>query len=278
MKANMKNKTTKERIIEEYYKKMGEYGILTDSNWINEQKDFYERILPDKLLYKYIAFDDDANLNAKKIQCLQEEKLWYAAHYTLLDKTEFQIQANIYKVARLTNTSVKYVHDILETLRELCDVCCLTDSLREQMWQEYANNHNGICCIFSILDYKNLSPVIYCKKDRADFTNEVIRAIKNPNMNADVKVISTIPFVLKDKQSYGFEQEIRLLSQDIYDSEDDELGGRIDVGKKKEIGYKGTYYSYEYSGLKLDKIILGRNLNDTIKEMIQQMEFSLEEE
>ncbi len=268
----------KERIIEDYYKKLQASLFVDNSNWTNEQRGFYDEILPNKLLYKYIAFDDDKGLNAQKMQCLKEKKLWYAAHYTLLDKTEFQIQANIFKVARLTNCSIQYVKYILEMLRELSDVCCLTDSLRENMWQTYANNHNGICCVFSIYDYEKLNPVIYCKKDRADFTKEVISVIKNPNINKAMRVLATVPFVLKDKQNYGVEQEIRLLSGDIYDSEFDELGGRIDAGKKKEIGYKGTTYSYEYSGLKLEKIVLGKNLDDQIKKQIKQMGFNLEEE
>ena len=58
---------------------------------------------------------------------------------------------------------------------------------------------------------------------------------------------------------YQTENELRFLCGDVYDNEDDPMGGRIAPGKKKILNYKGFEYSFEYAGIILKKVYIGSN-------------------
>lgn len=256
-----------------FYNQLIKVPFLVDGREIIK-REFFAKVLTDNLLYKYISFDDDEILNEKKLNALRNRKLWYAAHYTLRanDPSEFQVNANVVRVMKATNKTMQEVLVLLKAFRELNDVCCLTDSIREYMWQRYANNHSGCCCVFKIIKTEMLMPVIYCDKKNTDFTNDLILSIKNGvKDNIHTRKIAFIPNVLKDKIHYGKEQEIRLLCGDIYDDEKDEMGGRVAPEKKEMLRYKGVYYSYEKSGLELEKIIVGNRLKKEIVKEIKRI-------
>ncbi len=242
------------------------------------KEDIFSKILKNNLLYKYISFTSDTSLNDKKLTAIRENKLWFAAHHVLRnnDSTEFKVLINATAVANSIRKSIPEVLFIMETIRELNDVCCLSDQLDKYMWQYYANNHSGCCCVFGIEKYEMLWPVIYCNKKEIDFTRDLIRSIKNLNLNnISSNKIAFISPVLKDEIKYGREHEVRLLCSDIYDNESDALGGRIMGRKKEALGYTGTYYSYEKCGLVLKKIIIGKNVAKSIVSKIQDLELNV---
>lgn len=267
-----------EKKIIDFYNDFIRRAFNDNDSKIKLKEDIFSEILEENLLYKYISFTSQYLLNNKKLIALNENKLWFAAHYTLRnnDPTEFQISINTAKVANSTKRTLGEIKRIMETIRELNDLCCLSNQLDEYMWQNYANNHSGCCCVFEIKKYDMLWPVLYCNKKETDFTYDVIRAIKNINLNnASTYKIAYISPVLKDKIKYGQEHEVRLLCSDIYDNEDDILGGKIMAGKKQALGYSGTYYSYDKCGLILKKIIIGKNTEKSIINKIKDMELNV---
>ena len=140
------------------------------------------------------------------------------------------------------------------------------------MWINYANNHSGCCCVFTIDNYEMINPVVYCEKKRITFTDDMIFSIKHSNTNIlddrRFKRIAILPFVLKDAEKYEKEHEIRLLCQDVYDDSYGVLNGRIAIGKKQKMGYTGINYPYTKCGVSLQKIIIGYN---TPQEIIEQL-------
>ncbi len=242
------------------------------------KEDIFSKILKNNLLYKYISFTSDTSLNDKKLTAIRENKLWFAAHHVLRDNdpTEFKVSIDTVKVAKSINISIRDVLSLVETIRELNDVCCLSDQLDEYMWQYYANNHSGCCCVFEIEKFDMLWPVLYCNKKEINYTRDFIKSIKNLNLdNKSINKIAFISPVLKDEIKYGREHEVRLLSSDIYDNESDVLGGRIMERKKEALGYTGTYYSYEKCGLVLKKIIIGKNVAKSIVSKIQDLKLNV---
>lgn len=240
---------------------------------------YFSEQLQENTLYKYISFDTDDGLNEKKLTALENDQLWFAAPHVLRnnDPSEFQINANTCRVAKATGWTMQNVIKFLNTLREYNDLCCLSDRLHEFMWMNYANNHSGCCCVFEIKNTEMLMPVIYCDKKKTDFTQELIRFMKNPDI--DGSALKTLAFVcpsLKDKEKYENEHEVRLLCADAYDSENGPLGGRIAEGKKEAIGYAGTYYSYAKCGLSLKKIIIGKNAPISIIERIKTFQLGVD--
>ena len=241
--------------------------------------DYFKKHLNNYTLYKYISFTEDCTLNNIKLETLRRNNLWFAAHHTLHenDPSEFKVTANMVRIHKQTGLSFAEISHLLNIFRELNDVCCLSDRLHEYMWENYANNHSGICCVFSITDVDILYPVIYCNKKNIDFTSLLVQSLRNRNSDCEAtRRLSFIPNVLKDEQKYGEEHEVRLLSGEIYDKEESILGGRVEAGKKKDLGYKGTSYSYSNCGLSLEKIIIGKNTPMDIVEKLKELSVIIE--
>lgn len=233
----------------------------------NLKKEYFSSILNDEKLYKFISFSDDKNLNTLKLNSLKKQELWFGAHYTFKDDTELQIKVNPYKVVRFTNLSPNEIFCRVNNLRELKDICCFTTNIRDVMWKEYANDYNGICLEFRIKSYEYIMPVIYTNKNEVDYSNDLISALNSTKEdNYNVRVLAFEPFVLKDKNKYQYEDEVRLLCADVYDDANGEMGGAIWQGKKQLLGYKGINYSYSYVGLELVGVYIGKNLDENIKE------------
>lgn len=253
-------------------------GFSEESTQKKQQlkKNYFDNKIVNEKLYKFIGFNNDEPTNRLKIEALKDEKLWFGAYYTFEDDTELKININPQKVARLTGTQIEYSKFLVETLREMNDICCLTTGIRDEMWREYANNGNGVCLVFDIISYEYIMPVIYAKKEDVDYTSVLVGAINCKNkikhdgsVDLNISRLTFEPNVLKDKEKYQFEDEVRLLCGDAYDESSGNLGGRVIEGKKKSIGYLGTYYPYNYVGLRLNDIIFGSRLVQSIEKEIK---------
>ena len=255
----------------DFYERFIRIGFGDDFSREKLKKEYFAEKLQSNTLYKYISFDENDTLNEQKIFAIKNNLLWFAAHHVLRDNdpSEFQINANVTEIARRTNWAEYKIIDFLRTLRELNDLCCLSNRLHDYMWMNYANNYSGCCCVFEVENAEMLMPVLYCDKEKTDFTKEIIDFFNNPTIDGlGLHFIAFISPSLKDSNKYREEQEIRLLCSDIYDSETEDLGGKIAAGKKELIGYKGTYYTYKKCGLKLKKIIVGKNTSRNIADKL----------
>lgn len=268
-----------EYLTTQFYKELLQLPAFSNDSQKRELKQsFFNSNLINNTLYKYISFNDNQALNEEKLTCLQNNELWFSAHYVLRnnDSTEFQINANIARVSNATGASIPEIVYKLKVCREISDLCCFSNRLHEYMWANYANDHSGICCVFEVLDPLEFWPVLYCDKKQIDFTKEIISMIKDSDINFYALKMLFLPFVLKDKKRYGVEQEIRLMSSDSFDDENDVLGGRVEPGKKEKLGYTGRAYTYEYCHLALKKIIIGRNTPKRYIEELQKINIPIE--
>jgi hypothetical protein len=66
-------------------------------------------------------------------------------------------------------------------------------------------------------------------------------------------------------KKYAKESELRFINCDVYDSDSDEMGGRILAGKKDALGYRGRKYTYADNGLQLLDIAIGENCSEAQK-------------
>lgn len=264
-------------MIKDFYDKYFNCGNVFENNPNTIISEFFDKFLINNKLYKFISFDDNLILNDSKLKLLKEDKLWLSNVKYFKDNDEFNVNYDVKVMSRDTGLTVEKVEDLMKTFKELNDVCCLTTSIRDEMWEEYANNHNGICCVFTITNVDMLLPVYYCDKNKHDFTEDFITQyvhFKNKNMIkyfscVELKRLQTLPYVMKDKMLYSKEKEVRLISSDAFDKKTDVLGGYVYPGCKDYKEYKGTAFSYEKCGLKLEKIVFGKNLDSKIKEQIK---------
>lgn len=241
------------------------------------KKKYLESLLIDNKVFKFIPFTDDQNLNERKVFCIKNKKIWLSCIYTFKDRSELLMKVNYEKASKILGKTRSELKFFVDTIRELNDISCFTVSIREEMWEKYANNHNGICLEFNIRNNELLFPIIYLDKDAFDYTDLLIDFYKTPKMvkgtllsPAQLK-FEIYSSVLKDKTDYGFEEEIRLVSGDCYDNPNDELESIIMPGRKKQADYKGRYISYTKIGLELTHIYFGKKLDINIKNELNQL-------
>ena len=224
----------------------------------NMQKEKYirERI-KDGRIYKFVKFTEDENLNLKKIDMLANQQFWASCYDEFIDKREVIRPYNKIRVQYYTGRTQNELDNFFSTLNEMNDISCFTYEPSDFMWEEYANNGNGFCMEFEVVDFDKFFPVIYLRKSKVKYTKDIINLLnsKQPNFRL-INKVGIIPWVLKDKK-YKKENELRFLCGDIYDQADGPMGGRIAAGKKKLLGYKGIEYSFAYAGLILRKVNIG---------------------
>jgi len=216
-------------------------------------------------IYKFVSITDNAELNQLKLQMLNNDEFWASYYIYFADKREIFRKYNIFNVSRKTRLSIDYIKNFFNTIDEMNSISCFTYEITESMWNFYANETNGFCMEFSLMNTNMFFPVVYIDKNHYDFTNDIISSFmtKDEQRKRDViKSLAILPWVLKDTKFFH-ENELRFLCGDEYDDENDIMGGRIAAGKKKMMGVKGKPYKFDYAGLKIDRVYIGKNCQVT---------------
>ncbi|MGC8280247.1 DUF2971 domain-containing protein [Clostridioides difficile] len=146
---------------------------------------------------------------------------------------------------------------------------CFTSDFKNNMpmWAHYANNYNGLCLEFKIVNPKNIYPVIYEENDRIKFNNTLsdylTLCIKDFKGELDeigqkyqqelAKVISTT-FAYKD-YVWNYEREYRLLYSDGEPRED----------------VKGILLNMKETGIELTGIYIGNRIDEKYKTDIKNI-------
>lgn len=208
-------------------------------------------------IYKFVNFNSNEQLNAKKLDMLKKQQFWASCYDYFKDKREVLRIYNTSKVQCCTGKLQKELDIFFAIVNELNDISCFTYKPSEFMWIEYANNGNGFCMEFDLKDSDKFFPVIYLDKDKLDYTDDIIKSFtSNRNDPQIIGKLSILPWVTKDCD-FQEENELRFLCGDVYDQVTGPMGGRIAPGKKKLLGYKGIEYSFAYTGLVLLRVIIG---------------------
>lgn len=228
------------------------------------------------IVYKFIAFDDNEELNYKRLEGLLNEENWFSHYIYLNDPSEFEIKYSIKKVANKVNRSKDNIRSTVETFKEIYDVCSFSYCNNGNMWDNYSNCGNGVCLIFKVTNYDVFFPVDYIEKWKIDYNKIIINALnKNEGNQRPYKMepLAVLPYVTKNPQNGHFssedEKEIRILHPSFEDGTVNQ--GRVYPNVKSKIGYKGCNVPYDFYGLKLHKIEIGQNCRSDIRTKIQKI-------
>ena len=236
---------------------------------------YLKTIIVDDKLYKFIAFDDDVYLNQIKLQCLKKGQLWFSYYKFLNDKTEFDMKFDASKVSYKTGVPCDNIKFFVSTMKELYDVCSLTYSYDNYMWDAYGNNSKGICLVFNVIDYDMLYPVEYVDKNDVDYTEMLIEAYNSGSKELydNGMLMAELPYVIKNPNNESMksylEKEVRILSDPF--GEGILNSGNVYPNVKNDFHYKGRNIFYDKCGLLLDKIIIGKNCDNTLINSIRNM-------
>jgi len=210
--------------IKNFYEQYFSADLFDVSNFSQRLKDAVIRhmLLEGKYLYKFYAFDDCIKLNKQKIETFRNERIWCSPYYKFSDESEFEVKFCEEPFKKETISATEF----LKNIRQTANLASFTYEYSDYMWEIYANKGNGFCVEYEILDTDSFYPVLYDKKDDYDFTVDIIETlrvlqsvssigagnIKSLN-NYHYKRLAILPLVLKDKESYKDEKEIRFLAQ-----------------------------------------------------------------
>lgn len=260
----------------DFYKEFVKNDILQSKQWDTLKENYFSTALPSKLLYKCISFDSNEKLNNSKLETIQNNSLWFAPHHVFInnDMSEFTINVDEKRVASETNIEIEKINHALLSIREMYDICCFSDRNHEYMWSNYANDHQGCCCVYSVKHCNDLWPVLYCNKQEVDFTDELINFFKFGNLEY-CNFLAFVSPVLKDEVKYVEEHEVRLISLSAFHEKIPEFSS-LDVNIKKANGYSGRSEECSKFGLELIKIIIGKNTKQEIKQRIYAMDLGVE--
>lgn len=234
---------------------------------------YLKSVIKNNKIYKFIAFDDDEKSNLRKLNCLREDMLWFSHYIYLNDKLEFEIKYDGKKVSEETGIRKENVDLLVDTMKEIYDVCSFSYMQEMYMWETYANHDKGICIVFDVENYDMLYPVEYLDKNKIDYTSILIKDYsKTPQeLWESGTPMAELPFVTKNPmngimKSYE-EKEVRILMEPYGDGKCN--SGYVRPHVKEEIGYKGSNIGYAQCGLSVSSIIIGKNCRqDIITEII----------
>ena len=236
--------------------------------------DFLKNIIIDDKIYKFIAFDDNEMLNNIKLDSFYKNSLWFSYYRKLNDPTEYEIKYNVKKVINKTGWKKESILFLIETIKQLYDVCSFSYRNEEYMWKEYANEKQGICLIFDVINYDMLYPVEYLEKKNINYDKMIINSLRAQKEQEKIgkynDPMALYPWLIKNPYNGEMdstkEKEVRILYCPYEKLEFND--GRIAPHVKTYKNFNGINVNYSDVGLKLKEVIIGNRCNNLIKEKV----------
>lgn len=251
----------------EYVKRMNLLKDGSTEEETNYKINYLKQIIKNDKVYKFIGLNDTPDKNEQKINTLLKGNIWFSQYKILNDQTEFQINYNARKIAKVIGCDEAYIRFIVDCMMEIYDIYSLTYEYSPKMWKNYASDGNGICIEYNIEDYDYLFPVEYVNKGEIDFNNMLINALQGESLE-----FAILPWVIKNPYNETAslnstdEKEVRILFSP-YDDKDIN-NGKVDANIKEELSYKGISKPYSEFGLSISKIIVGNKCDAEIKNIL----------
>ena len=204
-------------------------AVFTNKNEADQIKEREIRNIIEngKYIYKFISFDNNLSLNEKKLRSFYENKIWCSPYYVFFDNDprEFEINYNEDFLSKITGKSKEYLNIFIEKIKQLNCLTSFALTPTEHMWKEYANNGNGFCIKYELLNTDKFLLINYDNKDKYDFTEDIFESFKIMSNNSisiedlnnyHFKRFAELPLVLKNngenaEKDFRNENEIRLL-------------------------------------------------------------------
>jgi len=120
-----------------------------------------------------------------------------------------------------------------------------------------------------------LYPVEYVDKNKVDYTEMLIEAYNSSpkELFDNGMLMAELPYVIKNPDNESMksylEKEVRILSDPF--GEGILNSGNVYPKVKEDLDYKGRDISYDKCGLALDKIIIGKNCDNTLIDSIMNV-------
>ena len=136
--------------------------------------------VPD-VLYKYYSLDERLDLNNKKLQCLQEAKVYLSEFKEFNDPFEGKFLIFDEEKLKEKGWDRNQVESYYMQMASLFRIGCLSNTSQQNMpmWAYYANSHKGFCVEYEISEKqkKYIFPIAY-ESERL-YANSIITHLIN---------------------------------------------------------------------------------------------------
>ena len=156
------------------------YVELIQAGHYDEAVAFKNSFIPD-VLYKYYCLDRRYKLNDKKLQCLQDAKIFLSEFDAFNDPFEGKFLIFDEQKLREKGWDRSLIESYYMHMASMFRIGCLSDTSEQNMpmWAYYANNHEGFCVEYHIDEKqkKYIFPVAY-EKERL-YANSIVTHVVN---------------------------------------------------------------------------------------------------
>lgn len=141
------------------YKK---YMEMMKSSKINDAKEYKNSNLP-KHLYKYISISGENEMDTKKLSSIETNTIWLSRYDILNDPYEFKSTYLENEILSKAGWPLETTTKQLDNFRKTFKISSFTSKVLDNMpmWAHYANNHEGLCVEYKIVDGALIYPVSY---------------------------------------------------------------------------------------------------------------------
>lgn len=231
-----------------------------------EEADIYRTSNMPKTLFKYISLNDSIkceqiegscrkcfNLNELKFNSLENDKLWLSAFQNLNDPFEYKsLFIDIEKLEQ-HKWPIEFVKSAFQSIADAFVIASFTTTAIDNMpmWAHYANNHQGFCVEYEVINSKLIFPISYEKyrvpmasiiTNYIDIAYKLWKGTITANDN-DYKLYTHIVLhnALIKHKSWKYENEYRIVSLNPI---------------REQVG---ASYSLNSLGLKVKRIFIGKS-------------------
>ena len=221
-----------------------------------------------KKIYKYYTLNDNEGFNLKRINSLNEKCVFgliassfndpFEGKYVFLTEEDLSQLGAPIEAKQILETVISAISEHITT------ICFTQNPNNMPMWAHYANEHQGFCVEYEIINDYNFYPVIYVD-NRLKFISlfiELFYALLDEKATNEDKhiVLRYIMFLNSFKDSsWKSENEIRA----------------VFLNTKQELNANGKLYTFDEIGIKPTKLFIGTCCSDKNKEELMSVAKSL---
>lgn len=233
---------------------LSQYIELICDRRLDDALEYRKKNMPKKL-YKYVSLTDTIicnkdenicnqtdNLNESKFKTLNDNRIWLSRFENLNDPFEYKSIYINYDKLKSKGWPTDMLENYLNRMKNIYLIGSFSTNLIDNMpmWAHYANNHQGFCIEYDVLNAKAIYPISY-ESERIGIASIltnifglVDRIYKGEinESNEDFQFYMTLitHFATVKHKSWSYENEYRVLQADFGENKFGDSISSISVG------------------------------------------------
>lgn len=242
------------------------FELLFDKK-LDEANEYRIGCMPKKI-YKYISLQpektcnkdgnnchDINDLNRLKFNSLEQQSIWMSKFEHLNDPFEYKAMFIDKEKLSEKGWDINFIEEYMRRMKLNYNIASFTENLVDNMpmWAHYANNHQGYCLEYTVLNAKMLFPISY-ETERFAVASMLVNIfskiaqiddgiIDDQDTDFQFYMWMISHFGLVKHESWSYENELRILYPSLKVNDPGVLVKSIDLGLHLSAIYVGSQCS-----------------------------------